>query len=271
MPTAKVAVVPCAGRGTRLRPLSDTIPKPVLPLGERPALFHIVEEAIQAEISRVILVVPADPLLQRLAESALADVPVKVDFLTQKRPTGLGTAVSLACRYLASEGEERFLLQLPDVVRKPHALGALKVLQDIATESGHAALSLSSKFVSEASQHGVVEVRESGPLSAIKEVTNFIEKPRGYKSAKSDIFIAGGRYAFATEEILRALPESLLRDATEDCEVDLTFALDAAIAQGALLGVPSEDYADIGSWDGYREASAAHFKSLPKRKGHAGE
>ena len=56
----KTAVVPVAGRGTRLRPLTYAVPKELLPLGGRPVLEWVVEELRAAGLSRIVLVTSAE-------------------------------------------------------------------------------------------------------------------------------------------------------------------------------------------------------------------
>lgn len=50
------AVIPVAGFGTRMLPLSKAVPKELLPLGNRPAIHYVVEEAIAAGIKHIVLV-----------------------------------------------------------------------------------------------------------------------------------------------------------------------------------------------------------------------
>ena len=50
------AVIPVAGFGTRMLPLSKSVPKELLPLGNRPAIHYVVEEAFAAGIKHIVLV-----------------------------------------------------------------------------------------------------------------------------------------------------------------------------------------------------------------------
>jgi len=54
------AVVPAAGLGTRMEPISSYLPKPMLPLGRKPVLQHIVDELQQAGIQEIGLVIRSD-------------------------------------------------------------------------------------------------------------------------------------------------------------------------------------------------------------------
>ena len=54
--TVTLAVVPVAGKGTRLLPLTRSVPKELLPVGSKPVLQLVVEELARSRISRVVLV-----------------------------------------------------------------------------------------------------------------------------------------------------------------------------------------------------------------------
>ncbi|ELY43894.1 sugar phosphate nucleotidyltransferase, partial [Natronorubrum sulfidifaciens] len=51
------AVVLAAGQGTRIRPLSDSVPKPMLPVADRPLVAHTIDAAIDAGANEVVLVI----------------------------------------------------------------------------------------------------------------------------------------------------------------------------------------------------------------------
>ena len=53
----KTAIIPVAGMGTRLLPITKAIPKELLPIYDRPAVQHIAEEAIEAGIEKIIFVI----------------------------------------------------------------------------------------------------------------------------------------------------------------------------------------------------------------------
>ncbi|MDR9450330.1 MAG: sugar phosphate nucleotidyltransferase, partial [Acidimicrobiia bacterium] len=62
----EVAVVPAAGRGTRMRPATRVVPKALIPVIDRPAIQYAVEESVRAGAGEVILIV--DPGVGELAE-----------------------------------------------------------------------------------------------------------------------------------------------------------------------------------------------------------
>lgn len=64
--TLKKAIIPVAGLGTRLLPISKSIPKEMVPVVDRPLIQHVVEEALAAGLNEIILVT-------RGGKSAVAD------------------------------------------------------------------------------------------------------------------------------------------------------------------------------------------------------
>ncbi len=131
------AVIPVAGFGTRMLPLSKSVPKELLPLGNRPAIHYVVAEAIAAGIKHIVLVGHAqksaienyfdlnaelDNQLRVKGKNELADslnwLPddVTISMIRQGKPLGLGHAV-LAARPII--GKHDFAVLLPDVVLDP--------------------------------------------------------------------------------------------------------------------------------------------------------
>src|SRR5579884_1948059 len=92
------AVVPAAGLGTRLRPLSNAIPKELLPIGRLPVLAHVVSELRGAGITEVLFVVSQRKTQIRAlfgsgleAENGLP--AVRFEYAVQEVQRGLGDAI----------------------------------------------------------------------------------------------------------------------------------------------------------------------------------
>src|SRR6185437_10781563 len=104
------AVVPCGGLGTRLLPITRWLPKEILPVGLRPLLHWILDEAADAGLLRAIIVThPHKPLLEAAARTY--EGPLELEFIPQDHPRGLGDAL-LRTRDLL--GDSPFLTVLPD-------------------------------------------------------------------------------------------------------------------------------------------------------------
>ena len=118
------AVIPVAGLGSRMGPISKAMPKSMFPLVDsrgrlRPLLHHACMEASAAGIDSVAIVVNPQQtdLLHRYFTAAgkesAAELPVNIDFISQPQPRGLGDAIMLAEHFAA---DEPFMMLLGDHV-----------------------------------------------------------------------------------------------------------------------------------------------------------
>ena len=126
------AVIPAAGLGTRFLPVTKSLPKVLLPILDKPMLQYVVEEAVEAGIEQVILVVspgsesiagyflPDPGLESHLTSSGAPELAEKVNHastlaqvsvVVQEKPLGLGHAVLMA---KDAVGDEPFVVILPD-------------------------------------------------------------------------------------------------------------------------------------------------------------
>ena len=108
----KKAVIPAAGLGTRMLPISKTIPKEMLPIGQKPMIQYAVEEAVDCGIEQVIIVINSEKelikkyFLGQLSQEGVSDEALEklkvisskaeLVFLYQDHPKGLADAISLS-------------------------------------------------------------------------------------------------------------------------------------------------------------------------------
>lgn len=93
LPPIDRALVPAAGLGTRLYPLTRALPKEMLPLGRRPVLEYVVEELRAAGITRILFVVsPSKPMIEAYFGDG-AKWGVRCDYVLQPERKGLGEAI----------------------------------------------------------------------------------------------------------------------------------------------------------------------------------
>ncbi len=110
------AIIPTAGKGTRLRPATDVIPKVLLPVGLRPMLDWALDEAFGSGVAAVIVVVSPEQEevrrhLQRRADDLSWPREVALHLVEQPQPRGLGDAL-IRCRSLT--GGDSFGVVVPD-------------------------------------------------------------------------------------------------------------------------------------------------------------
>ncbi len=96
-----------AGRGTRLRPLTHTRPKPVIRVAGRPIIHYAVDNLLAAGVEEIGVVV--SPETEKDLREALGGYPVR--YILQEEPQGLAHAVAVAREFL---GSSPFVLYLGD-------------------------------------------------------------------------------------------------------------------------------------------------------------
>ncbi len=105
------AVVPAAGYGTRMRPMTLGVPKELFPLGDSPLIAHAVRDATAAGIREICVVLRRGK--ESIRDYLVATVPrrVRLCFVYQRRKDGLGGALRAARTF--ADGE-RFVMVIPD-------------------------------------------------------------------------------------------------------------------------------------------------------------
>jgi glucose-1-phosphate thymidylyltransferase len=169
------ALVLSGGRGNRLRPITYTGAKQLVPVANRPILFYVLDNIAQAGISEVGMVVsPETGQGIREAVGAGDLWGIKVHYIVQDRPEGLAHAVKTARAFL---GDSDFVMYLGDNLIGSKIDG---FIQTFAKTSSDAVILL--KAVKEPSHFGVAQIGSDGT------VIRLIEKP---KEPPSDLALVG--------------------------------------------------------------------------------
>ena len=184
------AVIPAAGKGTRLLPLTKAVPKELIPLGTKPVLQHIVEEVIEAGITEVVFVISQEKTAIR---SHFGDClnGVRFEYVFQAEQKGLADAIYCA-RDLV--GSDPFAVVLGDsIIYTDQSVGPFKRVLDTFESTNAAGVIVVQKTpIDEVSRYGIVKPKSTvGPSF---EIDGLVEKPKP-PDAPSEYAIAG-RYAF---------------------------------------------------------------------------
>jgi len=108
----KTVILLGAGEGTRLRPLTFTRPKPIIPILDRPFISHILENLSTAGITKAVFITGyLEEQLIPVAKAECSRLGIKPVFITQDAPLGTGHAFSLARQFVK---DERFLCMCAD-------------------------------------------------------------------------------------------------------------------------------------------------------------
>jgi mannose-1-phosphate guanylyltransferase len=157
------AMIMAAGLGTRLRPLTNLMPKPVAPVLNRPLIVHIGGLLAQHGFEEVVVNVSWLPEQIRDALGDGSAVGLEVTYSEEPEPLGTAGGVGRARDFL-TEGGDSFLVISGDALTDVN----LTALRD-AHESNDGIVTLSTKRVEDTTQFGVVITGEDGRIQGFQE------------------------------------------------------------------------------------------------------
>jgi glucose-1-phosphate thymidylyltransferase len=237
-------IIPMAGRGTRLRPHSLTVPKPLIPVAGKPIVQHLVEDLAKSyngKIDEIAFIIGdfgtvVEKQLLQLAEKLGA----KGSIFYQKEQ--LGTAHAILCAKESMQG--------PVIVAFADTLFKADFKFD-ASEEGI----IWVKQVADPSAFGVVQLDEDG------YITDFVEKPDTFVS---DLAIIG-IYYFKDADYLRSELQYLLdNNLREKGEYQLTNALENMKRKGTKFSTHTiEEWLDCGNKDAVIAANCRVLEIKP--------
>jgi UTP--glucose-1-phosphate uridylyltransferase len=265
-PVAK-AVIPAAGLGTRTLPASKAVPKEMMAVVDKPAIQYVVEEAVAAGLSEIVVVTgrgkqaledhfDSSPELEAALEASGKQAELeavrslaglaRLCFVRQGRPLGLGHAVAQASPYL---GGQPFAVLLPDDLL-PAGPGLLRSMLDAHLSTGASVLALQAVGPREISAYGAARVEPDG--QGLVRVVEVVEKPPPGQ-APSDLAVMG-RYVL-TPGVLDALAKA---EPGRGGEIQLTDAIGVLAGSEPVYGVVfSGPRHDVGSKLGYLQATVS--------------
>jgi len=179
--TPQSAVVLAAGEGTRLSPLTETRPKPMLPVANKPLLDHVVTSLSDAGIERVVLVVGHHREVIQAHLGDGSDWGVDIEYVLQEPRNGTGHALLQAESHVSGTF----------VVINGDRIVESSLIRDLVKkyeETGNACLAVTR--VDNPSDYGIVSTEDG-------HVAGIVEKPLTYDTASSLANI--GVYVFGPE------------------------------------------------------------------------
>ncbi|MDH4184250.1 MAG: UTP--glucose-1-phosphate uridylyltransferase GalU [Nitrospinota bacterium] len=264
------AVFPVAGMGTRFLPATKASPKEMLPLVDKPLIQYVVEEAVAAGITEMIMITGRNKHsiedhfdkaveLELLLESkgdlknleTVRNISEMCDFcyIRQKEPKGLGHAI-LRAREMV--GNEPFAVLLGDDIIHAPGRPVIGQLMELFERKNAPAIAVEKVPMKNVSSYGVIEPSgvNEGRAHGIKSM---VEKPPADK-APSNLAIIG-RYIL-TPEIFEFIAQT---PPDAKGEIQLTAALNAQLANSPAWALEFEGKRyDAGDKLGFLIATVEH-------------
>ena len=225
------AVVMAGGFGTRIQPLTSSMPKPMIPVMNKPMMEYIIDSLKDAGIVEIVILLYFKPEIIKSYFGDGSEKGIKIHYVVPDDDYGTAGAVKKAQMYL----DERFIIVSGDLISD---FSFQEILGFHDVKESKATLTLTS--VPDPLQFGVVITDKE------QKIVRFLEKP-GWGEVFSDT-INTGIYVFEPE-ILDYIPE----DSNFDFSKDLFPKL---MASGIdLFGYNAKGYwRDVGNPDSYRAA-----------------
>ncbi len=194
----KQAVIMVGGQGTRLRPLTATRPKPILPVLDKPCLRYLIESLVEAGIQDVILACgyKSEKLVEAIGVGA--DLGINIEYSYEEAPLGTGGAIKL----IEDRLDDTFVAANGDVFADISVKGEIE--RHIQMNSK---VTVALTHVKNPSDFGVVGLDET------ERIIEFKEKPK-----EEDVFsdlINAGVYV-VEKEVLGYIPRDVFYDFSRD-------------------------------------------------------
>jgi len=241
------AVIPAAGLGTRFLPATKASPKEMLPVVDKPAIQYVVEEAVRAGLTDILMVtgrgkgaledhfdrsweleatLDAKGDTERLAMVRATAALAEVHYVRQGDPRGLGHAVLCAASHV---GHEPFAVLLGDdlIDESEHLLDAMAA---VLAAKGGSVVALMEVPRNQIHLYGCAAVEHTADADVVR-ITGLVEKPSAAEAPSS--FAVIGRYVLSPSifDVLRRTAPG------RGGEIQLTDALQSLSEREPVHGV----------------------------------
>ena len=235
------------GRGTRLRPLTHTAAKQLVPVANRPILYHVLDNLHEAGVRDVAIII--SPETGRAIRESVGDGrqwQFRIEYIVQDQPLGLAHAVKIGHPFL---GQDPFVMYLGDNLI---GCGIRGYCQEFVSANVDATILL--KRVATPTAFGIAEIDENG------RIIKLVEKP---KDPKSDLALVG-IYFFSPKihQVIEDIKPSWRG------ELEITDAIQLLMDRGGIVSGHQLDswWLDTGKKDDLLTANTVLLDDWVKRK-----
>lgn len=217
-------IIMAGGKGTRLRPLTNVLPKPLIPIGEQTMLEDIMDRFVECGCHDFYVSVNYKAEIIKRYLDNLGKLQYHISYFQEDKP--LGTAGSL--HLLKDKITDTFFVSNCDIIIEEDYGEILKYHRD-----NHNEITVVAAIKNLAIPYGTLETREEGLLSDIKE------KPE---------------YTFKINTGMYILEPHLINEIPQDEFYHITFLIEKLMKEGRRVGVyPINEgsWIDVGNWDEY--------------------
>jgi glucose-1-phosphate thymidylyltransferase len=213
------AIIPVAGAGTRLRPLTYTQPKPLIPVAGKPIISFIIDQLIELGVNDFIFIIGyLGEKIKNYVEQTYPDI--NKSFVNQEERLGSAHAIWTA-RELIGPADKLFIffgdtiidLEFKRLLEEPYSCLGVKKVKDPR-------------------EYGVVEFSEDGLVNRV------VEKPR---IPKSNLAMVGFYFLKEVPAFVEALEYNITNNVRTNGEFPLTDALMHMISKGVLFNTLEVD------------------------------
>lgn len=222
------AIILSAGEGTRMRPLTITKPKPMLPVAGKPIIQYNIEALRDSGVNEILLIVNYKEDIVKSYFGNGLDLGVKISYKTQEELCGTANAIYQGKEFV--DGEE-FIVLNGDIIVDKHLLR--DIIKDYENTSPDTLIVLTK--VDNPSCFGVVEIKEG-------LIKNIVEKPK--KGEEPSNLINTGIYVF-NADIFGKIENT---GKSERGEYEITDSLSMQIAENKSVKgyTTNKDWLDVG-------------------------
>jgi UTP--glucose-1-phosphate uridylyltransferase len=272
------AIIPAAGLGTRMLPISHAVPKEMLPIVDLPAIYYLVEEAVKSGITDILIITNRDKdamedffdlsieygqALESKGKTKESDRlreianMANVYFLRQKETKGLGHAVGRARSFV---GDEPFLVMYGDDIVFSET-PVCRQMMDVYEKYGKAVVGVKPVPLKDLQKYSSLKVDKVDGEDRVTFCTDMIEKPKpGEEFSNLSIL---GRVLLTPDifDIIDNLPTGA------GGEIQLTDAMAKVAREGGIYALEFEgERFDMGSKFGFLKANITKGLEHPETK-----